>query len=92
MARLRAIETGRTVVNISTVGVSRIFLPNGQIVSELPIFEPGVMVEKVPLRTSITPAMAISPYFDISVNILALGLLVTAIGQQVRTRRKDLAA
>jgi apolipoprotein N-acyltransferase len=80
------------VVNISTVGVSRIFLPNGQIVSELPIFEPGVMVEKVPLRTSITPAMAISPYFDISVNILALGLLVTAIGQQVRTRRKDLAA
>ena len=92
LARLRAIETGRTVVNISTVGVSRIFLPNGQIVSELPIFEPGVMVEKVPLRTSITPAMAISPYFDISVNILALGLLVTAIGQQVRTRRKDLAA
>jgi apolipoprotein N-acyltransferase len=92
LARLRAIETGRTVVNISTVGVSRIFLPNGQIISELPIFEPGVMVEKVPLRTSITPAMAISPYFDISVNILALGLLVTAIGQQVRTRRKDLAA
>lgn len=92
LARLRAIETGRTVVNISTVGVSRIFLPNGQIVSELPIFEPGVMVEKVPLRTSITPAMAISPYFDISVNIIALGLLVAAIGQQVRIRRKDLAA
>lgn len=86
LARLRAIETGRTVVNISTVGVSRIFLPNGQIVSELPIFEPGVLVEKVPLRTSITPAMAISPYFDLSVNILALGLFVLAIGQQVRRR------
>jgi apolipoprotein N-acyltransferase len=86
LARLRSIETGRTVVNISTVGVSRIFLPNGQIVSELPIFEPGVMVEKVPLRASITPAMAISPFFDLTVNLIALGLLVTAIGRQV-TRR-----
>ena len=86
LARLRAIETGRTVVNISTVGVSRIFLPNGEIVSELPIFEPGVMVESVPLRTSITPAMAISPFFDLTVNVIALGLLVTAIGSQIRRR------
>lgn len=87
LARLRAIETGRSVVNISTVGVSRIFLPNGEIISELSIFEPGVMVEKIPLRTSITPAMAISPYFDLIINLIALGLLVPTIGRQVR--RKD---
>jgi len=86
LARLRAIETGRTVVNISTVGVSRIFLPDGEIISELPIFEPGVMVEKVPLRSSITPAMAISPYFDLIVNLAALGLLVVAIGSQLKRR------
>jgi len=88
LARLRAIETGRTVVNISTVGVSRVFLPNGDIISELPIFEPGIMVEKVPLRVSITPAMAISPFFDLTINLIALGLLVTAIGRQVRSRTK----
>ena len=88
LARLRAIETGRTVVNISTVGVSRIFLPNGDVVSELPIFEPGIIVEKVPLRTSITPAMAISPYFDITLNIVALGLLVAAIAGLIRRRGK----
>jgi apolipoprotein N-acyltransferase len=75
------------VVNISTVGVSRIFLPNGKIVSELPIFEPGVMVEKVPLRTSTTPAMAIAPYFDLTVSFLALALFVTAIGQRARSSR-----
>ena len=86
LARLRAIETGRAVVNISTVGVSRIFLPNGEIISELPIFEPGVMVEKIPLRNSITPAMAISPYFDLFVNLIALGLLVPTIGRQVRRK------
>lgn len=92
LARLRAIETSRTVVNISTVGVSRIFLPNGQILSELPIFEPGVMVEKVPLRTHITPAMAISPYFDLFVNVLALALFVTAIGRVLQRRGKTHAA
>ena len=90
LARLRAIETGRTVVNISTVGVSRIFLPNGQIISELPIFEPGVMIESVPLRTSITPAMFISPYFDLTVNTAALGLLVLAI-RRINRREKAVA-
>lgn len=88
LARLRAIETGRTVVNISTVGVSRIFLPNGEIISELPTFEPGVMVEKVPLRDSITPAMAIAPVFDLSINFLALALFVAAIGQKLRASRR----
>jgi apolipoprotein N-acyltransferase len=79
LARLRAIETGRTIVNISTVGVSVIFLPNGKVVAELPIFEPGVMVEKLPLRTSITPAMIIGPSFDLFVNFSALALLVAGI-------------
>ena len=92
LARLRAIETGRTVVNISTVGVSRIFLANGEIVSELPIFEPGVMVVNVPLRTHITPAMAISPYFDLFINILALSLVVAALGRQLKRRGKSHAA
>jgi apolipoprotein N-acyltransferase len=92
LARLRAIETGRTVVNISTVGVSRIFLPNGEIISELPIFEPGVMVEKVPLRNAITPAMAIAPLFDLSVNFLALAFFVAAIGHKLRASRRGYLA
>jgi apolipoprotein N-acyltransferase len=92
LARLRAIETGRTVVNISTVGVSRVFLPNGQIISELPIFEQGVMVEKVPLRSSITPAIAIAPYFDPSVNLAALGLLIAALVKQQKRHRREHSA
>jgi apolipoprotein N-acyltransferase len=88
LARLRAIETGRTLVNISTVGVSKIFLANGSIVDELPIFEPGVMVQTLPLRTSITPAMAIGPGFDLVVNVFALSLLTGAIGSGVRGRSK----
>jgi hypothetical protein len=44
------------------------------------------MVEKVPLRTSITPAMAISPYFDITLNILALGLVIAVSVGKLRRR------
>ena len=92
LARLRAIETGRTVVNISTVGVSKVFLADGSIVDQLPIFEPGVMVQTLPLRTSITPAMAIGPGFDLIVNFLALGLLVSATGSWARRRIRKSSA
>ena len=87
-ARLRAIETGRAIVNISTVGVSKVFLPNGEVVAELPIFEHGVMVQTLPLRTSITPAMIIGPTFDSAVNALALALFLAAVGVGFAKRTK----
>jgi apolipoprotein N-acyltransferase len=89
LARLRAIETGRTIVNISTVGVSKIFLANGEIVDQLPIFEPGVMVQPLPLRTSLTPAMIIGPGFDLFVNLSALGLFSGAIISTLRIRSRE---
>jgi apolipoprotein N-acyltransferase len=88
LARLRAIETGRAVVNISTVGVSKVFLPNGEVFDELPIFEPGVMVQTLPLRTSITPAMLIGPTFDLVVNAVALLLLAAALGYRFANRSR----
>ncbi|WP_241992935.1 apolipoprotein N-acyltransferase [Cryobacterium frigoriphilum] len=59
IARLRAIETGRTVVNISTVGTSAIMTPDGATLDRLPVWEPGAMVQTVPLSATITPAMAL---------------------------------
>jgi len=64
IAQLRAIETGRAVVNVSTVGVSAIFLPNGEVLSEVDWYEPAVMVERVPLYTGNTPAMTVGAVFD----------------------------
>ena len=58
IARLRAIEAGRTVVNISTVGSSAIIAPDGATIDSIPTWEPGSMVQTVPLGTGITPAMA----------------------------------
>jgi apolipoprotein N-acyltransferase len=77
-ARLRAIETGRVVVNVSTVGVSAIYAPDGSIIDQIATFEPGVMLKKLPLRTSITPAMVAGPVIDLLMNIFAALLIALA--------------
>lgn len=77
-ARLRAIETGRVVVNVSTVGVSAIYAPDGSVIQEVPSFEPAVMLQKLPLRDSITPAMLVGPVFDLLMNLAAALLIALA--------------
>jgi apolipoprotein N-acyltransferase len=78
-AKLRAIETGRAVVNISTVGKSVVYAPDGAVIQQLPTFEPGAMVAAVPLRTSLTPAMIFGQYVDLGLNLLALFFIFRAI-------------
>ena len=75
IARLRAMETGRVVVNISTVGLSAIYLPNGSIKSELPWYEAGAMIETVPLYEGSTPAMSFGVWFDLLNGLFVLSML-----------------
>ncbi|QLD10499.1 apolipoprotein N-acyltransferase [Microbacterium oleivorans] len=56
-ARMRAIETGRSVVNISTVGTSQVIAPDGRELDGLPAAVAGAMITDVPLRTGLTPAV-----------------------------------
>ena len=92
LARLRAIETGRAVVNDSTVGVTAVYLPDGTVADQIPAFEPGVIVEKVPLRTSKTLAMVIAKPLDLANNFIALILIALAVGSRFISRRKDNAS
>lgn len=73
IARLRAIETGRAVVNISTVGTSAIISPTGETMDSIPAYEPGAMLDNVPLSTTITPAMAFGRTIEFT--LCALGLV-----------------
>ena len=57
ISRMRAIETGRTVVAVSTVGVSGVYAADGSVITELESFKPGAMVEEIALRNEITPAV-----------------------------------
>jgi apolipoprotein N-acyltransferase len=84
IARLRAIETGRTVVNISTVGLSAIYLPSGKVLSEVEWYTPAAMVEDVPLFTGLTPAMYVGTLFDwINLAIVLLVLIAIRLRRRV---------
>ncbi|WEO79186.1 apolipoprotein N-acyltransferase [Cryobacterium sp. SO2] len=86
IARLRAIEAGRTVVNISTVGTSAIITPDGKTLDSLPTWEAGAMVQTVPLSTTDTPAMSAGRPLEWFVSGLGLaGLLFCLVaGRSLR--------
>jgi apolipoprotein N-acyltransferase len=79
IARLRAIEYGRSVVNTSTVGTSAIIAPDGSTIVELETFTPGVMLEDVPLSDMVTPASVIGRWVEWLVGLVGLAGLAAAI-------------
>ncbi|QTX04766.1 apolipoprotein N-acyltransferase [Agromyces archimandritae] len=80
IARMRAIETGRSVVNISTVGTSAIIRPDGSTMADLPTWQPGTMIEAVPLATTVTPASLLGRQIEQLVSFFALaGALIVML-------------
>ncbi|MCS3842471.1 apolipoprotein N-acyltransferase [Microbacterium sp. AK031] len=61
-ARMRAIETGRSVVNISTVGTSQMIRPDGTTMAALDADEAGALLEDVELRTGLTAGVVLGPW------------------------------
>ena len=60
------------MVNVSTVGPAAIFAPDGSELAAIQAFTRDGLWAKVPLRTSITPAMVIGPLTDRAYNLFAL--------------------
>jgi apolipoprotein N-acyltransferase len=81
IARIRAMELGRSLVNDSTVGTTAIILPNGSTVAQLPIYKPGTLVATVPLSTTITPATVWGQPIELLLELLGLGGLAVAMVQ-----------
>jgi apolipoprotein N-acyltransferase len=88
IARLRAIETGRSLVNISTVGTSQIIDPEGRTIAHIPAYRPGAMLTDVPLGTTTTPATLLSRAIEVLVCGLGLGAVVVAGITVPRSRRR----
>ncbi|MFI5844496.1 apolipoprotein N-acyltransferase [Catenuloplanes sp. NPDC051500] len=72
IARIRALETGRDVVNISTVGTSAIMSADGGTLASLPTFEAGVMVQEVTLRDGLTPAIRLRQVLPLALAVISL--------------------
>ena len=84
IARLRAIETGRSVVNISTVGTSEIISHTGQTIDSIPAYQPGAMLDSVPLSSTLTPAMSFGRSIEWAIG--AIGLVGLSL---ILVRRKQ---
>lgn len=78
IARLRAIEAGRTLVNASTVGASAIVAPDGSTITDLPLFTAGTMVAEVPLSDTVTPAHSFGRSLEWFVIVFTLSTLLAA--------------
>ena len=63
-ARMRAIETGRWVVNVSTVGTSQIIRHDGSTVSSLGTDVAGALLEEVELRTGRTAGVTLGGWIE----------------------------
>lgn len=89
ITRLRAIETSRSVVSISTVGLSAIIGPDGRTIETIPAYEPGAMVEDVPLSRDLTPAVVLGGQLEGLIVGWGIGTLLLAGLFGARRRSRD---
>jgi apolipoprotein N-acyltransferase len=85
MSRLRAVEAGRAVVHVSTVGVSGLIEPDGSVVTGSRLFTPAVLDASLPLRTGFTVATRVGVLPEIALSLIGLALAGVAL---VRSRRR----
>src|SRR5262249_51578793 len=87
MARIRAVESDRAVVYVSTTGESTIIAPDGSLIAHSGVWRQAILDAQVPLvshRTLASRVGAWPEYVIILLTMLALGWAVLA-----RSRRKN---
>jgi apolipoprotein N-acyltransferase len=88
IARIRAMELGRTLVNNSTVGTSAIIAPDGSTIDQSKTFVAATMVDRVPLSSTITPASVFGQWIEWIVSALGVGGMLAAVIIGKRRRRR----
>jgi apolipoprotein N-acyltransferase len=91
MARIRAVEFGRTVVYASTTGYSAIIGPDGQVIEHSGLWQQAELEARVPLLTSATLAQRAGAWPEwaiVAATALALGLAVAQSGAARRRQRR----
>jgi apolipoprotein N-acyltransferase len=79
MSRLRAVEHDRAVVIAATSGQSAVIDPDGAVADRTgALFTPGVLVDRVPLRTTTTLATRLGPAPEWT--LAALGVAAAVVG------------
>ncbi len=77
ISRIRAIEHGRSVVHISTVGVSGLIRPDGTVHQQTSLFQAAALADDLPLRDARTLATLVGPWPEYGGCLVLLILLVS---------------
>lgn len=87
MSQLRAVEHGRAVAHVSTVGVSALIAPDGEVLTRSELFTPAVLQAALPLRTQLTLADRLGAWPEVVLTLAGL-LGAVALGLGGRRRRR----
>lgn len=83
-SRVKAVELGRSVIHVSTVGVSGLVMPDGSVQDKTELFTQDMISGSVPRRTDLTLAAQLGWWPE---RIAVTGLAVMILGA-VLTRRR----
>ncbi|WP_062520451.1 apolipoprotein N-acyltransferase [Demequina silvatica] len=86
MTRMRAIESGRWAIQISTVGVSAVIDPAGRVIDGAELFTADHLVERVGLRSDITPAVRLGWFIGWAFLIVPTVVALLAVRRRVAER------
>lgn len=92
MSRMRAMELDRAVVVAATSGVSAMVLPDGTVTQQSAIFEATHLIETLPLKDTVTPAVRFANILEVIFVIigwLAIGGAAILAGRRTRTNGKS---
>jgi apolipoprotein N-acyltransferase len=87
ISRVRAVESGRTVVVAATSGLSAVVAPDGSVVESSTLFTPDVFVERVAQRSSATLATRLGEAPEWALTALGAAGLAGAVLWPRRVRR-----
>jgi apolipoprotein N-acyltransferase len=87
MSRLRAVEHGRAVAHISTVGISALIAPDGRVIERTRLFSPALLQAALPLRSSLTLSDRLGVWPEAALALLGLGGVALGALSSRRRRR-----
>lgn len=87
IARIRAMELGRSVVNVSTVGLTAAIGPDGEVLQQLPWFTAASLVQDVSLVQTVTPAALFGGQIEFGLSGIAVALLAGSSLYPARSKK-----
>ncbi|OHV45536.1 apolipoprotein N-acyltransferase [Pseudofrankia sp. BMG5.36] len=87
MTRIRAVEHGRATIQVSTSGQSAIITPDGTILAQTGLYEPGILSAELPLRTGRTLADRVGAIPEAVASALAAAAIMAGIATGRRRPR-----